>query len=356
MIQKTCPRCGCAVPEWQPVHLRCALHRILRYWRYLVGATILLLCLCYLYASLSPLTGDLTPEATRTSAPMLMPASTSTAAPLATPTSLALTATDFIEPIRKQIFSDLVDALNRGIGGEEAYNEIAQGWGMSVDAVKVIEAEGIGKDWRPPTPSASAEISFIEPIRKQIYRELMETHGESGYDEVTGRWGASVDSIKAIVFEGTEKGWGLPTATPIPPTPTPTPPMPTPVPPTPIPTTPPTASIAFPQNGDAVGESVIVRGVISGLGSGQRAFLCVKSQAFGRLIYPQGEILPDLSGQWAVESIYHSIGYSYETFVVTTNNPDAAMMLADKHYRAYGMRSLPQDTIIISSVAVVTRE
>jgi serine/threonine protein kinase len=143
------------------------------------------------------------------------------------------------------------------------------------------------------------------------------------------------------------------------PTPTPTE-APTPTPteaPTPTPTPiPPTASIAFPQNGATVGESVIVRGVISGLGSGQRAFLCVKSQAFGRLIYPQSEIFPDPSGQWAVESIYRSVGYSYETFVVTTSNPDAAMMLADKHYRAYGMRSLPQDTIIISSVVVITRE
>ena len=161
------------------------------------------------------------------------------------------------------------------------------------------------------------------------------------------------------------------TNTPIPPTPTPVPPTPTPVivvvtatpipaTDTPIPPMPtpihPTASIAFPQNGVAVGESVIVKGVVSQLGFGQRAFLCVKSQAFGRLIYPQGEIFPDPSGQWAVESIYRSIGYSYETFVVTTSNPDAAMMLADKHYRAYGMRTLPQDTVIISPVIVVTRE
>ena len=161
------------------------------------------------------------------------------------------------------------------------------------------------------------------------------------------------------------------TNTPIPPTPTPVPPTPTPVivvvtatpipaTDTPIPPMPtpihPTASIAFPQNGVAVGESVIVKGVVSQLGFGQRAFLCVKSQAFGRLTYPQGEIFPDPSGQWAVESIYRSIGYSYETFVVTTSNPDAAMMLADKHYRAYGMRTLPQDTVIISPVIVVTRE
>lgn len=75
---------------------------------------------------------------------------TNTPVPLATPTSLALTETIFIEPIRKQIFLDLVDIQDRGIGDEEAYNEIAQRWGITVDAVKAIAAEGIEKNWLMP--------------------------------------------------------------------------------------------------------------------------------------------------------------------------------------------------------------
>jgi len=101
---------------------------------------------------------------------------------------------------------------------------------------------------------------------------------------------------------------------------------------------------------------VAVRGTVLGLRSGQRAFLCVKSQAFGRLIFPQGEIFPDPSGYWVVESIYQSVGYTYETFVVVTDNSDAAEMLADRYYRANGMGRLPSDTFITSSVIVVKRE
>lgn len=143
-------------------------------------------------------------------------------------------------------------------------------------------------------------------------------------------------------------------------TPTPEPPSNTPVPEptntsTPKPTVA-TSSIVFPQNETTVGESVIVRGTISGLESGQRAFLVVKSTAFSRLIYPQGEIFPDPTGQWAVESVYGSVGYKYETFVAATNNSEAANMLANGYYRTYGMSSLPQDTIIIGPVIVVTRE
>ena len=170
-----------------------------------------------------------------------------------------------------------------------------------------------------------------------------------------------------------------PTATPVPPTPTPTPPTVTSLPPTstpapptdtpmpptathtPRPTETPTlaratASIAFPQDGAGVGESVAVRGTITGLRSDQRAFLCVQSTAFGRLIFPQGELFADSSGNWVVESIYRSVGYNYETYVVVTDNPDSAEMLADQYYRGYGMKSLPADTFIASRVIVVKRE
>jgi len=113
------------------------------------------------------------------------------------------------------------------------------------------------------------------------------------------------------------------------------------------------ASIMFPQDGDAVGRSVVVRGTISGLRSG---LLCVKSQAFSRLIYPQGEIISDPTGYWVVESVYQSVGYTYETFVVVTDNPDAAGVLASEYYRVNGMDKLPSDTFIASSVIIVGRE
>jgi hypothetical protein len=82
----------------------------------------------------------------------------------------------------------------------------------------------------------------------------------------------------------------------------------------------------------------------------------VKSQAFGRLIYPQGQIMPDATGKWVVESIYGSPGYSYETFVVVTTDTASAALLRDPQARKYGMRGLPSSTAPIGPVIVVTRE
>ena len=83
---------------------------------------------------------------------------------------------------------------------------------------------------------------------------------------------------------------------------------------------------------------------------------CVKSQAFGRLIYPQGKALPDATGQWTVDSIYGTPGYSYETFLVVTTNAEAAAMLSDQHARKYGLRELPPGTERLGNAIVVTRE
>lgn len=69
--------------------------------------------------------------------------------------------------------------------------------------------------------------------------------------------------------------------------------------------------------------------MLTGLRPEQYVFLCVKSQAFGRLIYPQGKVVPDPTGQWTVASIYGTPGYSYETFLVVTTNAEAAAMLSD---------------------------
>ena len=105
-----------------------------------------------------------------------------------------------------------------------------------------------------------------------------------------------------------------------------------------------------------MGQRIVVEGVLAGLRPEQHVFLCVKSQAFGRLIYPQGQILPDGTGQWTVESVYATPGYSYETFLVVTANAEAAALLSDQHARKYGMRDLPPGTERLGTAIVVTRE
>ena len=81
-----------------------------------------------------------------------------------------------------------------------------------------------------PTPSAVTETVFVEPIRKQIFRELRDiqdsgVEDEEAYKEIARRWGITRDAVKAIVAEGIGKGWLMPsvTPTPIPILPTPTP-------------------------------------------------------------------------------------------------------------------------------------
>ena len=79
-----------------------------------------------------------------------------------------------------------------------------------------------------PTPTPLEEIAFIEPIRREIFDELVDVQGGiSGNEEaratVAQQWGISVDAAEKIILEGLEKGWLMPTATPIPPTPTPRP-------------------------------------------------------------------------------------------------------------------------------------
>ena len=117
-----------------------------------------------------------------------------------------------------------------------------------------------------------------------------------------------------------------------------------------------TASITVPQNGARVGLSVLVEGQVSGLNPSQQVFLCVKSQAFGKLVYPQGKLIPDSTGKFTIKSIYGTAGYSYETFVVSSNDAEAVAMLSDERYRKNGMHALPQNANVISPIVVVTRE
>ena len=105
-----------------------------------------------------------------------------------------------------------------------------------------------------------------------------------------------------------------------------------------------------------MGQKIAVEGVLAELRPDQHVFLCLKSQAFGRLIYPQGQVTPDGTGQWTVLSMYATPGYRYETFLVSTTNPDSAAMLNAQHARKYGMRELPPSTERLGTAIVVTRE
>src|SRR5207249_1092229 len=58
--------------------------------------------------------------------------------------------------------------------------------------------------------------------------------------------------------------------------------------------------IMSPRPGATVGQKIAVEGILAGLRPDEHVFLCVKSQAFGRLIYPQGQVIPDETGQWTV--------------------------------------------------------
>jgi hypothetical protein len=123
--------------------------------------------------------------------------------------------------------------------------------------------------------------------------------------------------------------------------------------PTPLVTT---TRIISPQDGAMVARKIAVTGVIAKLQPDQHVFLCVQSQAFGRRIYPQGRVRPDPTGQWIVESIYGSSGYRYETFLVTTTNPESVGLLNAQQSRKYGLRALPLSTERIGTAIVVMRE
>ena len=114
--------------------------------------------------------------------------------------------------------------------------------------------------------------------------------------------------------------------------------------------------IMSPRPGATVGQKIAVEGILAGLRPDEHVFLCVKSQAFGRLIYPQGQVIPDETGQWTVVSIYGTPGYRYETFLVSTTNAASAALLSMQHARKYGMRELPPGTERLGTAIVVTRE
>jgi hypothetical protein len=105
-----------------------------------------------------------------------------------------------------------------------------------------------------------------------------------------------------------------------------------------------------------VAQKIAVAGVIAELQPDQHVFVCVQSQAFGRLIYPQGKVRPDPTGQWTVESIYGTSGYRYATFLVITTNTASAALLSAQQSRKYGLRDLPPHTERLGTAVVVMRQ
>ena len=117
-----------------------------------------------------------------------------------------------------------------------------------------------------------------------------------------------------------------------------------------------TTRITSPQPGDQVAQKIAVEGVIAGLQPDQHVFVCLQSQAFGRLIYPQGKVRPGPTGQWTVESIYGTSGYKYATFLVITTNTASAALLSAQQSRKYGLPDLPPDTERLGTAVVVMRK
>ena len=53
------------------------------------------------------------------------------------------------EPVRKEIFSALVQAQDQEMPVAESRREIARRFGISDDVLRAIEREGLDSDWPP---------------------------------------------------------------------------------------------------------------------------------------------------------------------------------------------------------------
>ena len=86
----------------------------------------------------------------------------------------------------------------------------------------------------------------------------------------------------------------------------------------------PGVTITSPKNGEKVGGCVTVNGVISGIGSGQRAFLGFRTQG---KVYSRGELFPGADGRWSIttESSHHD----FDILVVITTSPEAVGAVND---------------------------
>lgn len=118
------------------------------------------------------------------------------------------------------------------------------------------------------------------------------------------------------------------------------------------------AHIISPKDGDNVGRVCFITGQILDLSPDQQAFLVIHStaQEFGKRVYPQGIVNRGEGGKWSVRGIYGTPNYAYRTYVVITANPDSARVLAKESSRLNGLKELPSETEIISSIITVNRQ
>jgi hypothetical protein len=108
----------------------------------------------------------------------------------------------------------------------------------------------------------------------------------------------------------------------------------------------PSVTITSPKNGARVGERFEVRGTVSGLGAGYRAFLCFRQP--GELMFDSCEEIPAMDdGLFALTVVRGSKEKSFELLVVIATNGEAAEAL-----RTNGLRSLPPGAKITGSIAL----
>ena len=102
------------------------------------------------------------------------------------------------------------------------------------------------------------------------------------------------------------------------------------------------AEIMSPQDGEIVHKSQLVTGRLFGLTSRERAFLVIQSAApeFGKRIYPQTAIHVGENGLWSEQGIYATPHYPYRTYIVATDNPESAQLLASKVDESKGVSSI----------------
>jgi hypothetical protein len=84
----------------------------------------------------------------------------------------------------------------------------------------------------------------------------------------------------------------------------------------------PEVTITSPKNGDTACNRVTVSGVISGLGSGQHAFLCFRTQG---VVYPRGELHPSADGRWSMTT--DRAHHDFDILVVITTSLEAVEAL-----------------------------
>jgi endonuclease YncB( thermonuclease family) len=100
------------------------------------------------------------PEDTPTPVPEATSVPGITPVPISVPTSVELTEADFVEPVRRQIYLEVVDSAGGGISGsEDARAAVAKRWGISLEAMDEIVAEGLEKTWFMATPTVTVPVS-----------------------------------------------------------------------------------------------------------------------------------------------------------------------------------------------------